>query len=268
MKKKVLIRILPGLILAVLFAYLAACDSRTGITDPPPPPPPPTPNPYGEGNGKITFFRTQQIDGPITIKISDKTLNDSIVWTVTPNCDTNIAASVILKKGNYTAQIEGSIFLCRYDINVEERKCKLIDYTTCNGGYVGCYNIDGLWLRTADGPCPNCMGLKVFFENGIGEVVYTPPGCRFPIGDIKWKDFNINNCTMLDRARDQYGGSPAYQKATLNFSHKNAFIINSESGQIPYSRIGTSYDKKSIKKNINTGNTPAKRDSSPLRSGN
>ena len=208
-------------------------------------------NPYGEGNGKITFYRTQQIAGSVTIKISDKTLNDSIVWQSAPNCDTNIAASVILRAGNYTASMEGSVFLCNYNINIEEKKCKLLEYTNCMGGYVGCYTLTGTWLRTADGPCPNCQGLKIQFLNGIGEVIYTPPGCRFPLGDIKWKDFNINNCTMLDLARDQYGGSPEYQSADINFLNKNSLIINGPSGLIPYSRISNS-DKKIFIKNTDT----------------
>lgn len=220
--------------------YIAACDEKaTNYKEPPP-----APNPYGSGNGKITFIRKQQIDGPVLITISNHQLNDSIVWQVTPACDTSIASSVILPAGNYSVYIAGSIFLCNYDVTVEERVCKIREYTDCSGGYVGCTDITGVWLRTADGPCPNCAGLKVDFRNGFGEVVYTPPGCRFPIGDIKWKDFNPGGCNMLDLARDQYGGSPGYQSANLIFYNRNSFEINSESGVIPYSKISQMNDKK------------------------
>ena len=83
--------------------YFSACDSGGGITTstPSPPPPPPPPNPYGDGNGKITFIRTQQTDSNIVIYISNKQLNDSLVWQTSPPCDTNIASSVILKAGDY-----------------------------------------------------------------------------------------------------------------------------------------------------------------------
>lgn len=224
--------------------YLCSCESRGGITTPPPPP---EPNPYGEGNGKITFFRTQQIAGTVTIKISDSTLIDTIVWQSAPNCDSNIAVYKILKAGNYSVRIEGSTFLCDYNVTVEERKCKLLEYTNCGGGNVGCYALDGLWLRTADGPCPNCGGLKVLFSGGTGEVVYTPPGCRFPLGDIKWRDFLLSDCKVLDLARDQYGGSPQYFISAITFFNKDSIILNGESGIIPYSRIPITNEKRTYK---------------------
>ena len=230
--------VLAGLLLTLLALYISSCDSKTGITSyTPPPPPPKDTNIYGTGNGKITFFRTEQIQGPVIIKVSTYQLTDSVVWQVTPNCDSNIALSKILKAGNYKVSIEGAVFLCNYDVTVEEKKCKLLNYTNCNNGYVGCYSVNGTWLRTADGPCPNCAGLKIQFTDGIGEVIFTPQGCRFPLGDIKWKDFNLSNCTLLDIARDQYGGSPEYQQANLIFYSKDSLSINGPSGVIPYSRI-------------------------------
>lgn len=235
---------LSSLVLIIFIVFLSSCDSGGIIGEPPPPPPPPTPNPYGEGNGKITFYRTAPIAGPVIIKISNYQIQDSIVWQSPPKCDTNIAASVILKKGDYTVRIEGATFLCNYNIKIEERKCKLLGYTTCNGGYVGCYDMTGVWLRTADGPCPNCKGLKVQFSNGIGEVIYTPPGCRFALWDIKWKDFDINNCTIYDLARDQYGGSPDYFLTNITFFNKDSIELNGPSGIIPYSRISYTVEKK------------------------
>lgn len=229
--------------------YISSCDSRGGITSSTTVTPPP-PNPYGEGNGKLTFIRTQQTDSNITIYISNKQLKDSVIWQATPPCDTNIASSVILKAGSYGVRIEGNVFLCNYSINVEERICKILNYTNCNGGNIGCSDITGVWQRTADGPCPNCKGLKVEFRNGIGEVIYTPPGCRFHLGDIKWTDFNLDKCTMYDLARDEYGGSPEYQFADLIFTDKISFTIHGESGVIPYTRIALKSDKK-ISKNIN-----------------
>lgn len=241
-----------------LLIYISACDSGGGstISNPVNPPPPP-PNPYGEGNGKITFYRTQQTDSNIKIYISNKQISDSIVWQAAPNCDTNIAAYAILKAGDYSVKIEGSVFLCNYNIKVEERVCKRLDYTNCNGGNIGCTDITGVWLRTSDGPCPNCKGLKVEFRNGIGEVIYSPPGCRFHMGDIKWIDFSLSGCTLNDLARDQYGGSPDYQSANLIFSNKISFTINGESGVIPYTKIAQKNVQKftkNIKRN-NTGNT-------------
>jgi hypothetical protein len=235
-------------IFIVSLIYLSACDSGGGLTTSTTPPPP-APNPYGEGNGKITFIRTQQIDGPVTIKISNKSLNDSIVWQAAPPCDTNISASQILKAGSYSVKIEGSVFMCNYNVTVEERKCKILDYTNCNGGYIGCTDISGIWLRTSDGPCPNCKGLKIEFRNGEGEIIYTPPGCRFPLYDIKWNNFNLNDCTINDLARDSLGGSPEFQPASMVFENKNSFIINGPSGTIPYSRISQKNDEK-ISENI------------------
>ncbi len=247
MRLKYLLGYISSFLIIIFISYLSSCDSRTGITEPPPPPPP-IPNPYGDGNGKITFYRTQQIQGPVVIKISNSQIIDSIVWQFAPNCDTNLAASIILKKGDYSVRIEGATFLCNYNIKVEERKCKLLDYTGCNGGYVGCYDMTGVWLRTADGPCPNCQGLKVQFSNGVGEVIYTPPGCRFALWDIKWKDFDINNCTIYDLARDQYGGSPEYFFTNITFFNKDSLQLNGPSGIIPYSRISYNVEKKN--KNI------------------
>jgi len=238
MKLKIFLTYLLGFVLVFLVAYFTSCDSGTGITEPPPP------NPYGEGNGKITFYRTSQIAGPVIIRISSYQFNDSIVWISPPMCDTNIATSVILKKGDYTVNIEGAKFLCNYNVKIEERKCKLLDYTNCNGGYVGCYDLTGVWIRTADGPCPNCKGLKVQFSNGIGEVIYTPPGCRFALWDIKWKNFDINNCTIYDLARDQYGGSPDYFLTNITFFNKDSIELNGPSGIIPYSRISYTLEKK------------------------
>ena len=205
-------------------------------------------NPYGNGNGKITFYKTQQIAGPIIIKIANQQITDSLVWQNAPNCDTNIAASKILPAGNYSVSIEGAVFLCNYNVNVEEKICKFLDYTNCNNGSVNCYsNLNGIWLRTSDGPCPNCQGMKVQFIDTAGEVIYTPPGCRFPLGDIKWKDFNSGNCTIFDLARDQYGGSPDFQLSNITFFNKDSLIINGPSGIIPYLRISYSIEKKNIK---------------------
>jgi hypothetical protein len=242
--------------------YITGCDEKAHVFPPEPPPPV---NPYGNGNGKITFIRKQPIDGIVSIKISDKQLNDTIVWQITPSCDTNIAASQILKAGDYSVNIEGSVFMCSYNVTVEERVCKILEYTDCSGGYVGCTDITGVWLRTDDGPCPNCKGLKVEFRNGFGEVIYTPPGCRFPLGDIKWKDFSLGNCNMLDLARDQYGGSPEYQSATLTFSNKTSFIINGPSGVIPYTRIALTNNEKKSNKINNNSNTIVPVDSSRLQ---
>lgn len=239
-----------SIIFVLTLIYISACDSGGGITTPSVNPPPPTPNPYGSGNGKITFIRTQQTDSNITVKISNKQLNDTLIWQAVPSCDTNIASSLILKAGDYSVRIEGNVFLCNYNITVEERRCKILDYTNCNGGYVGCSDITGVWLRTADGPCPNCRGLKVEFRNGIGEVIYTPPGCRFHLGDIKWTDFTLDKCIIYDLARDSLGGGPEYQQANLSFTNKISFVINGPSGNIPYTRIAFKNDKK-ISKNIN-----------------
>lgn len=238
--------VLSAVFIAVIIFYLMSCDSGTGITDPPPPQKPDT-NIYGQGNGKLVFFRTQQIAGPVTISISSYTLTDTLVWQTDPVCDSSNAVSIILPAGNYGVHIEGAVFLCNYTAAVEERKCKLLNYTNCNGGTTGCYAMAGTWLRTDDGPCVNCKGLIVQFQNGIGEVLYTPPGCRFPVSDIKWKNFNINDCTILDLARDDYGGSPEYQAATVYFFHKDSLNINGQSGVIPYQRIenkDVSYYKK------------------------
>jgi len=243
MKFKDILKYFFSCIFIFSLAYISACDSSGGLITSTPPPPP-NPNPYGEGNGKITFMRTQQIAGPVTIKISNKSLNDSLVWQAAPPCDTNIATSQILKAGNYSVKIEGSVFMCNYGVTVEERKCKILDYTNCNGGNTGCTDITGIWLRTSDGPCPNCRGLKVEFRNGEGEVIFTPAGCRFPLGDIKWNNFNLDNCTINDLARDSLGGSPEFQPANMVFDNKNSFVINGPSGTIPYSRIAQINDKK------------------------
>jgi hypothetical protein len=208
----------------------------------------------------LSFIRKQQIDGPVIIYVSSKTLYDTIIWSMTPSCDTNLVTSQILKAGSYKVRIEGNVFLCNYNINVEERKCKILEYTNCSGGYVGCYPVDGIWRRTEDGPCPNCKGLEIEFRNGMGEVIYTPQGCRFPIGDIKWTSFDLGTCTMKDLARDSLGGSPQYQDANLYFENKNSLTINGPSGLIPYSRISQK-DAKKISKNIkrsNSGNADAK----------
>lgn len=230
-----ILSVLAGLLLILLSVYLSSCDSKTGITNSPPPPI--DTNVYGAGNGKITFYRTEQIPGPVVIKISDSQISDSLVWQYIPACDSNVAVSKILKAGNYKVSIEGSVFLCNYNVSVEEKKCKLLNYTNCNNGYVGCYTLNGTWLRTEDGPCPNCKGLQIQFSDSVGEVIYTPPGCRFPLGDIKWKELNLNDCKVLDLARDQYGGSPEFQLADLTFYNKDSLTINGPSGVIPYSRI-------------------------------
>ncbi|MBI5402099.1 MAG: hypothetical protein HY959_01745 [Ignavibacteriae bacterium] len=266
MKPEKYITYIFGIFLIFALAYISACDSKGGSTEsvivnPPPPPP----NPYGEGNGKISFIRTQQIDGSVIIYISNKQINDTIVWNVSPSCDTNIITSQILKAGNYSVRIEGNIFLCNYNVNVEERKCKILDYTNCSGGYVGCYTLDGVWNRTADGPCPNCRGLKIEFRNGVGEVIYTPPGCRFPIGDLKWIDFDINGCNISDLARDSLGGGPEYQRASMTFENKNSLIINGPSGTIPYSRISTDEAKKILKNIKRTDNSGAPAKSTGLQ---
>lgn len=237
-----------GVIFIFILAYLSACDSKGGNMTSNPITPPEI-NPYGEGNGKITFIRTQPTDSNITIYISSKQLYDSIIWQVTPDCDTNIASSAILKAGGYDVRIEGNVFLCKYRVTVEEKVCKLLDYTNCNGGSVGCSDITGVWQRTEDGPCPNCKGLQVEFRNGLGEVIYTPPGCRFHLGDIKWMDFSLNKCNMYDLARDSLGGSPEYQLASLIFTNKISFTINGQSGVIPYTKIAQK-DVKKIHKNI------------------
>lgn len=237
-------------IIVFLIAYIYSCDSKSGSVISPPVIH--DTNIYGNGNGKITFYRTAPAYGIVTISISGNTLADSLAWLQTPSCDTSIAVSKILPAGNYTARIEGVTFLCNYNIKVEEKICKLVDYTGCANGYVGCYPLDGTWLRTDDGPCPNCKGLKVQFSDGFGEVVYTPPGCRFPLSDIKWKDFSLNPCIVFDIARDDYGGSPEYQRADIEFFSKDSLLIKGPSGNIPYSRI--SY--KNVKKHKNIFGSP------------
>lgn len=76
MKLKYFAGHISGVILIIIISYISSCDSRTGITEPPPP----IPNPYGEGNGKITFYRTQNTAGPVVISISNKQFNDFIIW--------------------------------------------------------------------------------------------------------------------------------------------------------------------------------------------
>jgi hypothetical protein len=243
--------IISAVVITVIIFYMVSCDSGTGLTDPPPPIKPDT-NIYGQGNGKLVFFRTQQIAGPVNISIASYNLTDTLVWQADPKCDSSNAVSIILPAGNYGVHIEGAVFLCNYTVTVEERKCKLLNYTNCNGGTVGCYTMVGTWLRTDDGPCVNCKGLIVQFQDGIGEVIYTPPGCRFPLSDIKWKNFNQGDCTILDLARDDYGGSPEYQAATVYFFHKDSLNINGQSGVIPYQRIQNK-DVKNIKKYYDNG---------------
>ncbi len=238
------------LIFIAVSVYLYSCDSKGGSVVNPPVTH--DTNIYGNGNGKITFYRTKQITGTVSIKVSSYTLGDTIIWQTAPPCDTAIAASKILPAGNYKITIEGASFLCNYDVKVEERICKILNYTDCANGYVGCYPLDGTWLRTSDGPCPNCKGLKVQFSDGFGEVIYTPPGCRFPLSDVKWKNFRLDLCTVLDIARDDYGGSPEYQQANLQFFSKDSLMIRGPSGDIPYSRI--SY--KNVKKHKNIGDAP------------
>ena len=215
MNLKSIISYLSGFLFTLLLIYFSSCDSRGGLTNPVITPPPP-PNPYGEGNGKITFYRTQAVEGKVVIKVASKQLNDTLIWQTVPSCDTNSAASVILKAGSYSASLEADIFLCHYDFTIEERICKMIDYTNCAGGHVGCVDITGTWLRT---------------------------------GDTKWSAFNINDCSMSDLARDQYGGSPKFISSTLSFSDKNSLIINGDNIQIPYTRISQTNDKKITKHN-------------------
>ncbi|MCE1165647.1 MAG: hypothetical protein LWX07_09630 [Bacteroidetes bacterium] len=248
---RAIIRNIPVFLIFISAAvYLYSCDSKGGSVVNPPVSH--DTNIYGTGNGKITFYRTKQIEGIVSIKVSSYTLSDTTVRQSAPPCDTAAAVSKILPAGNYKVTIEGTSFLCNYDVKVEEKICKLLNYTDCANGYVGCYPLDGTWLRTSDAPCPNCKGLKVQFSDGFGEVIYTPPGCRFPLSDIKWKNFNIGDCTVLDLARDDYGGSPEFQQANLQFFSKDSLMIKGPSGDIPYSRI--SY--KNVKKHKNIGDAP------------
>jgi hypothetical protein len=245
--KGIIKNIIASVFLLAVMVYVYSCDSKGTLVSPPPQTH--DTNIYGNGNGKITFYRTKQIDGNISIKVSSYILRDSTVWQSAPPCDTNKAVSKILPAGNYKVTIEGASFLCNYDVNVEEKICKLLNYTDCANGYVGCYPLNGTWLRTSDGPCPNCKGLKVQFSDSVGEVIYTPPGCRFPLSDIKWKNFIFDNCTVLDIARDEYGGSPEYQTSNIQFFSKDSLMIKGTSGDIPYSRI--SYTNVKKPKNIN-----------------
>ncbi len=129
-----------------------SCDSKGGSVVSPPVIH--DTNIYGNGNGKITFYRTSQITGNVTISISGNTLADSLVWQQTPACDTTPAVSKILPAGDYTARIEGASFLCNYNIKVEERICKLINYTGCANGYVGCYPLTERGCEPTTVPAP------------------------------------------------------------------------------------------------------------------
>ena len=180
----------PVLILLASIFYFSSCKN-TDVTAPT--------NPYGSGNGNVTFYKTNNVAGGVTIVINGESRVDNNTWTAPPGCDSITAAHYILPAGNYTASFTGSAVNCNKSFTITEGQCNLINYTSCGSPLPCPSNLDGTWTKIGDGNVPHSSGMTINVSGGIGTVTYVFAGSdAFCVGDIKWKNFNNLSCTMQD----------------------------------------------------------------------
>ncbi len=62
------------------------------------------------------------------------------------------------------------------------------------------FSLEGIWTRIANGPNgdPACIGEKIEYKDGKGIILSEPADCKFKTGDIKWMNFSVEKCTILN----------------------------------------------------------------------
>lgn len=116
--------------------------------------------------------------------------------------------------------------------------CNTMELTGSNGGggNTNCkqYSLVGKWLRTNSSDNPACVRNEVITFNGSTGTVTSSTGCCFPVGDVKWKSYNPNNCTIYTLSRGETDCSiGAYNLRAVIFSGNNYVAI----GNVGYTRI-------------------------------
>ncbi|OOG17897.1 hypothetical protein BWD42_11380 [Sphingobacterium sp. CZ-UAM] len=120
--------------------------------------------------------------------------------------------------------------------------CNTMELTGSNGGGGGgggnsnCkqYSLVGKWLRTNSSTHPPCVRNEVITFNGSTGTVTSSIGCCFPVGDVKWKGYNQNNCTIYTLNRGTNDCSIGdYSSVSVIFSGNNYVAI----GNVGYTRV-------------------------------
>jgi hypothetical protein len=93
------------------------------------------------------------------------------------------------------------------------------------------FSLDGTWTRTATGPNGNafCLGEIIEYKNNQGIVKYEPGNCPFRVGDVKWQNFLVQNCTI----ENSYTADPtlttfAFRPGSISFINANKVLIHGE----------------------------------------
>jgi hypothetical protein len=188
------------------------------------------PNPYGSGKGQLTFWTQSDLGvGNVNIYVSNQSAGTVSHYHANGvDCgmgDVNLvetAGTYNWKAIGTTGQIWSGI------ISIEAGKCQKIQLTGSNGGNNGdCnYSLNGNWKRQSGGAV-DCPGEVVHFNGSQGSVTFSPNGCRFSVGNVKWKNYNAANCSIEVLFKDQNGGNPYYDIGSVEFRSANEVMIGS-----------------------------------------
>jgi hypothetical protein len=148
-------------------------------------------------------------------------------YTTAPTCGANNTATFSLDTGTYSYSASCSGKVWNGSITVTNGECSKMQLTS-NGGTnsSGCssFNLSGTWVRISGG-APGCPGQKVVSTSTTGTTTYTPPGCRFSVNDVTWKNFKASNCTIDVLLKNSDGSGATYESSIISFNSATEIVL-------------------------------------------
>jgi hypothetical protein len=141
------------------------------------------------------YTREQAINIYKNGKVTDFTItwdNNSLSGTGSNNQTSN---NVTYSSSGYTCSNKECIYVTSGATFTTLNDCQSV----CTKSI--CSFLEGTWVRVYDKGNHPCNGMEVKVEKNQGAVTYSPNGCCFKTGDIKFKNINYNNCVIDDMIR-------------------------------------------------------------------
>lgn len=190
------------------------------------------------GSGRVTFW-TNISSGwsNIDIMVKGEFIGSLTQYhTSTPDCENAIngVVSVVKPAGtyNYTAQSNSGTSWSG-TITFDAGGCTTMNLTGTGGnngnnGNNGCgYSLNGTWHRQSGG-ISGCEGAVINFNGNSGTYSSSPSGCCFPVGDLYWKNYNPNDCTISVHIRNTGDCSDqGYENESITFIDQNTVTVGS-----------------------------------------
>ena len=184
---------------------------------------------YGNGKGMITFWCKSDLGvGNITVTLDGQTIGTISHFNSSgPQCgkeDVNFAASV----GTHTFLCSAGSSRWSGTITIKEGECfsqELLGGGTGGGGGTGngCqFSLVGKWLRQSS----PYTGLVITYDGSRGIVTSAPTGSCFPVGDVKWIDYNSGSCSLNELSRGSSTcNNRGYSPSSIRFTDNNNLSV-------------------------------------------